>query len=136
MSTSGPLAFAEVLEAEYRMLHGGQPPPTDTIVGEDTGRRLETAVLEAGHTALCLSGGGIRSASFSIGVLQGLASVGVLDRFHYLSTVSGGGYAGGWFSAWRSREGSGVYPQLAGLSPAGQAEPEPLAPIQRASLTA
>ena len=34
--------------------------------------------------ALCLSGGGIRSATFGLGVLQGLARHGVLDRFHYL----------------------------------------------------
>ena len=55
------------------------------------------------HAALCLSGGGIRSASFAIGVLQGLARYGVLRRFDYLSTVSGGGYAGGWLSAWMAR---------------------------------
>jgi hypothetical protein len=54
--------------------------------------------------ALCLSGGGIRSASFSLGVLQGLARFGLLGRFHYLSTVSGGGYIGSWLSVWRSNE--------------------------------
>lgn len=56
-------------------------------------------------TALCLSGGGIRSATFSLGVLQGLAKVGLLDKFDYLSTVSGGGYIGSWLSAWIYREG-------------------------------
>lgn len=55
--------------------------------------------------ALCLSGGGIRSASFGLGVLQSLARFKVLGRFHYLSTVSGGGYIGCWLSAWRSNEG-------------------------------
>jgi hypothetical protein len=54
--------------------------------------------------ALCLSGGGIRSASFSLGVLQGLAENGLLDRFDYLSTVSGGGYIGAWLSAWIARQ--------------------------------
>lgn len=43
---------------------------------------------------IALSGGGIRSASFSIGVLTSLAKRNVLPRFDYLSTVSGGGYAG------------------------------------------
>jgi len=47
-------------------------------------------------SALCLSGGGIRSATFSLGVLQWLASQGRLGGFHYLSTVSGGGYIGSW----------------------------------------
>jgi hypothetical protein len=51
-------------------------------------------------SALCLSGGGIRSATFSLGVLQGLAREGLLGQFHYLSTVSGGGYIGSWLSAW------------------------------------
>lgn len=44
--------------------------------------------------ALCLSGGGIRSATFSLGVLQWLAGHDRLKDFHYLSTVSGGGYIG------------------------------------------
>ena len=54
--------------------------------------------------ALCLSGGGIRSATFGLGVLQALAKYGLLDKFDYLSTVSGGGYIGGWLSAWISRK--------------------------------
>lgn len=56
--------------------------------------------------ALCLSGGGIRSATFALGVLQGLAKHGLLNKFHYLSTVSGGGYAGSWLTAWIHRKGN------------------------------
>jgi hypothetical protein len=48
--------------------------------------------------ALCLSGGGIRSAAFCLGALQVLAHRGLLHQFHYLSTVSGGGYIGGWLT--------------------------------------
>jgi len=55
-----------------------------------------------GHylTGLALSGGGIRSASFCLGVLQAIDAVSkehepqVLDQVDYLSTVSGGGYIG------------------------------------------
>ncbi len=54
---------------------------------------------------LALSGGGIRSATFNLGVLQALAEVGKLRRFDYLSTVSGGGYIGGWLTAWIHRKG-------------------------------
>jgi len=57
------------------------------------------------HSALCLSGGGIRSATFALGVLQGLARNGVLKEFGYLSTVSGGGYIGSWLSSWMKRDG-------------------------------
>jgi Patatin-like phospholipase len=52
------------------------------------------------RSALCLSGGGIRSAIFGLGILQGLARYGLLREFDYLSTVSGGGYVGGWLTAW------------------------------------
>jgi hypothetical protein len=44
---------------------------------------------------LALSGGGVRSAAYSLGVLQALNQQGVIDNIHYLSSVSGGGYAGG-----------------------------------------
>ncbi len=77
---------------------------------------------ENSQWALCLSGGGIRSATFCLGVLQGLArtagdvnvqtaadaqssstapaaSPSLLSQFDYLSTVSGGGYIGAFFSA-------------------------------------
>jgi hypothetical protein len=67
--------------------------------------------------ALCLSGGGIRSATFALGLLQGLARAGLLERFDYLSTVSGGGYIGSWLSSWIQRHPGGrakVIAELAG----------------------
>ena len=66
---------------------------------------LPAAVDDSGVdlAALCLSGGGIRSATFALGVMQGLARFGLLDRFHYLSSVSGGGYIASWLTAWRHR---------------------------------
>jgi hypothetical protein len=56
---------------------------------------------------LALSGGGIRSATFNLGVLQGLAHSSLLPLFDYLSTVSGGGYIGSWLLAWLKRKGFG-----------------------------
>jgi len=47
----------------------------------------------------------VRSGTFALGVLQGLAHLGVLGKFDYLSTVSGGGYIGGWLTAWLQRAG-------------------------------
>jgi hypothetical protein len=47
-----------------------------------------------GTAGLAFSGGGIRSATFNLGVLQVLAKRGLLAGFDYLSTVSGGGYIG------------------------------------------
>lgn len=54
---------------------------------------------DAGLIGLALSGGGIRSATFNLGVLQGLARRRVLRRCDYLSTVSGGGYIGACLSS-------------------------------------
>jgi len=48
---------------------------------------------------LCLSGGGIRSATFGLGVLQSLIQARLASRFDYLSTVSGGGYLGACLSS-------------------------------------
>lgn len=53
---------------------------------------------------LALSGGGIRSATFNLGLLEGLHCRNLLPLFDYLSTVSGGGYVGSFWSAWLKRE--------------------------------
>lgn len=79
------------------------------------------------RAALCFSGGGIRSATFGLGVLQGLARTGLLKRFQYLSTVSGGGYLGSWFSAWIARHPQGrdgAIQELA-ATPETKIDPEP-----------
>jgi hypothetical protein len=47
-----------------------------------------------GLVGLALSGGGIRSAAFNMGLLQALQRRGVLRHVDYLSTVSGGGWIG------------------------------------------
>src|SRR5215472_12780511 len=92
--------FVDVLREEFTALHPDA----------DAGRTLPDLYaaihrLEPPQSALCLSGGGIRSASFALGVLQALARHGLLFRFDYLSTVSGGGYIGSWLSAWRHHAG-------------------------------
>jgi hypothetical protein len=56
-------------------------------------RKAAGSVAEgAPLVGLALSGGGIRSAAFNLGVLQSLARSGLLARVDYLSSVSGGGY--------------------------------------------
>jgi len=46
---------------------------------------------------LAFSGGGIRSATFNLGVLERLEQLKLLPFVDYLSTVSGGGYIGSWY---------------------------------------
>ncbi|MEA2570151.1 MAG: hypothetical protein QOI24_2152 [Acidobacteriota bacterium] len=69
----------------------------------DPGAEPFAVGVPADLAGLALSGGGIRSATFNLGLLQGLADRDVLRHFHYVSTVSGGGYVGGFWSAWRAR---------------------------------
>jgi Patatin-like phospholipase len=55
------------------------------------------------RVGLVLSGGGIRSATFNLGLLQALQQKDVLKQVDYLSTVSGGGYIDGfWNRCWRA----------------------------------
>jgi choline dehydrogenase-like flavoprotein len=59
--------------------------------------------LPADAVGLALSGGGVRSATFCLGVLQSLARKGLLARLDFLSTVSGGGYVGAFLGRLFSR---------------------------------
>ncbi|SHN13210.1 hypothetical protein [Rhizobacter sp. OV335] len=108
-------SLCEVLEAEVVLLFGEAQPAFVPDAGAPSlerltalNRRLDTLDGDDVPTALCLSGGGIRSATFCLGVIQGLARAGLLKDFHYLSTVSGGGYIGGWLSSWIHRDVGGL----------------------------
>jgi hypothetical protein len=106
----GPVKLHEVLREEYQTLRPGVD-----FSGENTADVLEKLRgQEKPLSALCISGGGIRSATFALGALQGLAGHGLLEQFDYLSTVSGGGYIGSWLTAWIQRAGGlkNVIPRL------------------------
>jgi hypothetical protein len=80
----------------------------DTVECKETGPESEPLNV----VALSLSGGGIRSASFSLGVVQAFNERGVFNSFDYLSTVSGGGYLGASISAtMKKAEGKFVFGQ-------------------------
>ncbi|MDJ0837283.1 MAG: hypothetical protein QNK37_12255 [Acidobacteriota bacterium] len=66
---------------------------------EDQETRARFPVKHAGLVGLAFSGGGIRSATLNLGVLQGLKRIGLFKAVDYLSTVSGGGYLGGCISS-------------------------------------
>jgi predicted acylesterase/phospholipase RssA len=85
--------FARELE-HIRKARNGQAPR-----GEITGAKAAGQAEEMKLKALALSGGGIRSATFCLGIIQALCERGLLKCFDYLSTVSGGGYIGSWLSA-------------------------------------
>jgi hypothetical protein len=92
---SARLRFGSMLDGEYEEIHARRRKVGSTVAEKGRPRRI---------CGLSLSGGGIRSATFNLGLLQALNSAGKLATFDYLSTVSGGGYVGGWWSAWLSRK--------------------------------
>lgn len=49
------------------------------------------------EVGLALSGGGTRSASYSIGVLNALSEMGAMEKIDVISSVSGGSYASYWY---------------------------------------
>lgn len=122
------LPLHQVLAEEYRAVLGTEPaaylrevPVVDQCLKDEIAKAPDDSTAKAAaqaaaeakklrailgdlhgqpRAALCISGGGIRSGTFALGVIQGLAQAGLLGRFHYLSTVSGGGYIGSWLTAW------------------------------------
>ena len=98
-SQEKPLKLADVLFEELKQTRpeaeiGERPADLPGVFAELHKHNL---------IALCFSGGGIRSATFGLGIVQALAKHGLLEKFDYLSTVSGGGYLGSWLSAWVHR---------------------------------
>ncbi|HIE01145.1 MAG TPA: hypothetical protein EYP59_12800 [Thiotrichaceae bacterium] len=69
--------------------HATENPTSDKVPSHDV--KIKTS---AGLVGLAFSGGGIRSATFNLGILQALDKKGLLRYCDYLSTVSGGGYIG------------------------------------------
>lgn len=98
-SERDPLSFVEVLAAEYKSLR--QNTEWAATTEQELAQKMDKESLPL--SALCLSGGGIRSATFALGVIQAFAENGILNSVDYLSTVSGGGYIGAWLTAWKHR---------------------------------
>jgi hypothetical protein len=102
-----PLAEGQQREKPRSLARPNGPPPQDAPPEIAPGTAPPTTseqVIKDAHQAalagLAFSGGGIRSATFNLGILQAVAEARLLHHFDYLSTVSGGGYIGGWLSKW------------------------------------
>jgi hypothetical protein len=106
----------EVISAEHEQLIDRRNELhllLDTRAGNDQNPLYEAHRLRP--FGVCLSGGGIRSATFNLGILQGLAERGLLPFIDYLSTVSGGGYIGTWLHGVILRKGGGKPGNIASL---------------------
>ena len=125
--SGGPLTGEDLEHFNRLLLEDAFPDSLDKIHRV----RLE-AIYQRIHqqkpAALCFSGGGIRSGTFALGLLQGLARHDLLNKFHFLSTVSGGGYMGSWLAAWIHRHPlglTGVTTDLANTTPHTKVDPDP-----------
>ena len=87
--------------AEFGPSHGLPKPDVDAPGGARE-PRVKRPMRD--YFGLALSGGGVRSATFNLGLLQALGEKKVLEHVDYLSTVSGGGYIGGFWTAWRRKQ--------------------------------
>jgi hypothetical protein len=80
-----PVRAAEQAWLARRRAVAGLSKPDDDLVG------------------LAFSGGGVRSATFNLGVLQALEAGGMLRDVDFLSSVSGGGYAASCYTWLKAR---------------------------------
>jgi hypothetical protein len=88
--------------AEYKLLNLRRSAVNPVESASETSRGCSRPARLVGCG---LSGGGIRSATFSLGVFQGLArQQGLLGKIDFLSTVSGGGYFGAFLGRLFSRD--------------------------------
>ncbi|HXI41497.1 MAG TPA: patatin-like phospholipase family protein, partial [Bryobacteraceae bacterium] len=127
MTAAGASHFEEVLTDEISEIQASRKRRLPDIeFPQSSSPDPYTQAHEAQLFGVAFSGGGIRSATFNLGILQALSELGVLRWVDYLSTVSGGGYIGSWLAAWIRRQN----PETAPI--AVDAVQERLAPNQRA----
>lgn len=87
----------EAIAEEYPYIHARRNQSIPNTSDNDEPQNL---------VGLAISGGGIRSATFGLGVIEALKEKGLLQKIDYLSTVSGGGYIGSWLTANCHRRGN------------------------------
>src|SRR3954467_10859310 len=117
-------ARVETFNRECEALKQSAMPAKSPRAGEASEAERDLAsyvcgrMRSRGFNALCFSGGGIRSGTLCLGILQALAArsdtnpqtgkLSLLGEIDYLSTVSGGGYIGSWFTSWVHRAKGGL----------------------------
>ena len=107
LDRSAYATFDQQLRIEVEEITRSRPQVLKTT-GSEPDAKPQQAAHEARLVGLAFSGGGIRSATFNLGVIQALSELKLLHLFDYVSTVSGGGYIGSWLSALITRRGGNI----------------------------
>lgn len=110
--TYKPSALVQDYQEEYAYIQNRRQA---VVNGDGTPDDLPVppvAEIPANLTGLAFSGGGIRSATFHLGLLQALHDMKTLPKIDYLSTVSGGSYIAGWMLAHLGKELDDAYGDL------------------------
>ena len=95
MTAAGASHFEEVLTDEISEIQASRKRRLPDIeFPQSSSPDPYTQAHEAQLFGVAFSGGGIRSATFALGVIQSMSDARMLPFLDYLSTVSGGGYIG------------------------------------------
>jgi predicted acylesterase/phospholipase RssA len=114
--TNGLFRFYQVFQSEVDIVNARRaqlrrdPVALETEDQNEDGTPILRPTPDSHLVGLALSGGGVRSAAFCLGVLQGLDAARLLPKIDYLSTVSGGGYIGTSMTAAMSAAKSPEFP--------------------------
>lgn len=89
-----PVTWIDAFKAELREIFAHRLERHQAAASD-----AEPLAVRHGLIGLAFSGGGIRSSTFNLGILDALKENDLLRFVDYISTVSGGGYIGGWLVA-------------------------------------
>ena len=108
LESSTEQASKDVVVTEATTVASAQENSTVPLISETERANFKEPLFEDGAwsedvTGLALSGGGIRSATISLGILQTFARNHLLRRIDFMSTVSGGGYIGSFLGRFYDR---------------------------------
>jgi len=110
--TYKPSALIQDYREEYAYIQNRREAALYGHGGPDSLPVKPAMQIPSNLTGLAFSGGGIRSATFHLGLLEALHDMKALPRIDYLSTVSGGSYIAGWMLAHLGPELEDAYGNL------------------------
>ena len=110
--TYRPTSLVRDYQEEYAYIQERRETVANGQASGVSDRPPAATTVPANLTGLAFSGGGIRSATFHLGMLQALHDMQLLPKIDYLSTVSGGSYIAGWMLAHLGKEQEDAYGNL------------------------